>query len=292
MLNSAGVLADVANLGRIVREGSSGETCSQCSTMAERHLWSVLEMLRFYQALFITNVLWLQDPNVKWSNCLVDDDEYRAEMAKMVAELRRVSEECRLPAIVDRMDKIQRYIDRGADVKTIVTISTDVVGDIQRELARHLYLRVPYEDREYFERVPMSRESAEAFPSAVRDMEAAGRCFALNEWTACVMHCMRAAEFPIAALAKALNLNSSSPNWQVVLNECEREIRKIGPDCGPEWKKDEQFYSEVALSFRFLKNAWRNHVMHGREFYDRMEAEKIVTHIAEFMHRLSTRLSE
>jgi hypothetical protein len=57
---------------------------------------------------------------------------------------------------------------------------------------------------------------------------------------------------------------------------------------GPDWKKKQQFYSEAACEFMFIKAAWRNHVMHGREKYDAEQASNIYSHTYEFMKRLTT----
>jgi hypothetical protein len=125
-----------------------------------------------------------------------------------------------------------------------------------------------------------------AFPSTVREVGNAGECFALDQPTAAVLHLMRALEFPLAALVSALNLTPSNPNWQTVINECEREIRALRD------KRDQEFYGEVATNFIDFKNAWRNHAMHGRDTYDKGQAFDIMMHVGGFMKVLSSRLCE
>ena len=62
---------------------------------------------------------------------------------------------------------------------------------------------------------------------------------------------------------------------------------------GQEWKdKDEPFFAEAATHFRFIKNGWRNHAMHGRDKYTDEEAEGIYESVRSLMSHLSERLSE
>jgi hypothetical protein len=37
------------------------------------------------------------------------------------------------------------------------------------------------------------------------------------------------------------------------------------------------------MQFRYFKDAWRNHVDHGREHYDEHQADTILTHTIDFM---------
>jgi SNF2 family DNA or RNA helicase len=52
------------------------------------------------------------------------------------------------------------------------------------------------------------------------------------------------------------------------------------------------FYSEGAVQFRYFKDAWRNHVAHLREEYDRDQARSILTHTCDFMEHLAKNLRE
>jgi hypothetical protein len=141
--------------------------------------------------------------------------------------------------------------------------------------------------------VQLTAAAEGAFPSAVRDIAAAGRCLALDESTACVLHLMRALEYPLGAMAKALNVTITNPNWHQVLKDCEDKISEMGqPPAEPTWKADKEFYSEAALNFRFFKDAWRNHVSHGRHTYEKRNAYDIMVHVAGFMDHLAKRISE
>ena len=44
------------------------------------------------------------------------------------------------------------------------------------------------------------------------------------------------------------------------------------------WKEGKSFYSEAMVEFGFIKDAWRNHVMHGSRKYGKDDAQKILEH--------------
>lgn len=57
--------------------------------------------------------------------------------------------------------------------------------------------------------------------------------------------------------------------------------------------KDEiDWFSDAATHFRYLKDAWRNYAAHGKDRYDRDEADRVYQNVKDFMISLSSRLSE
>lgn len=137
-------------------------------------------------------------------------------------------------------------------------------------------------------------EVSSNFPSAAFDIEEAGKCLAFERWTASISHLMKVLELGLNVLAKDLDIPLGQQNWQNIIGQIEKEIRNINKDtAGPNWKEKEQFYSEVALQFRYFKNAWRNHVMHiWQVSYDEERAMAIYSHVKEFMITLASRCHE
>lgn len=130
------------------------------------------------------------------------------------------------------------------------------------------------------------------FPSAAREAEEARKCYALGRNTACVFHLMRILELGLNCLAQALHVSFDRRNWEHIINDIEKKIQSIGPADGATWKNEEQFYSEAAVQFRYLKNAWRNHVMHIRDSHDEDSAMEIMNHVRGLTRHLATRLRE
>jgi hypothetical protein len=131
-------------------------------------------------------------------------------------------------------------------------------------------------------------EVQDAFPSSENDIAEAARCLAMQRYTACVMHLMRALEVPLDALARRCGVEAKA-NWNTLLNDIEARIRERRSD------RDavaEQWMAEAATHFRFIKNAWRNHAMHARASYDEAQARDIYGSVRSFLQQLAAHLDE
>ena len=129
----------------------------------------------------------------------------------------------------------------------------------------------------------------EAFPSSAEDVAEAGRCLAVARWTAAVMHLMRSLEAPLALLADHVQI-SSGANWNKSLNDIEAKLRTVSKR--EHGAVEEQWAAEAASQFRAIKNAWRNHAMHGHSFYDEARATEIFEAVRALMRHLATKLAE
>jgi hypothetical protein len=252
------------------------------------HLWSIDEMMRYTAAGVLTSMLWLNVPHTEFIGGGIDDIEFREKLRKGLKEVKDVAEKCELSKVAAKAERLLTtwLKDNKADVGVVMAMVAGFVGDTQAELCEHIFFRIPTEEKSFYDVVQLTEAAMNAFPSSVPEVSDAGRCFALDQPTACVLHLMRALEVPLTALVAALNFTPSNPNWQVVINECEREIRKLKD------KEDQDFYGEAATNFLYFKNAWRNHAMHGRDTYDKRQAFDIMQHVAGFMRHLSRRLCE
>lgn len=133
-------------------------------------------------------------------------------------------------------------------------------------------------------------EVFDAFPSANDDISEAGACLALGRATACVMHLMRVAEVGLKALGTALGIGPQN-DWGSYLREIEAVLDKTAKASGSRTAQD-QFFSEAAASFDYLKRAWRNPTMHVERTYTPERAEAIFNAVRSFMQHLATQLSE
>jgi len=134
---------------------------------------------------------------------------------------------------------------------------------------------------------PFGKETMLAFRSAFRDTLLAGNCFAYGMNDACVFHLMRVLEKGLACLADVFGEPFKFENWHNVIERLESKIRKLDPSHGPDWREKQKFYSETACQFMFFKDAWRNHVMHGRGTYEPDQAQSIYIHVGDFMKCLA-----
>ena len=154
----------------------------------------------------------------------------------------------------------------------------------------------PYIDTSWL----MDTQLPDRFPSAFRELQSAGRCYAFGESTASAFHSMRALEVCLRVIGSefpTIDMTRMNLNWGTLLDDIQSAIKQIGV-YPPGRKKtdkdrdDEGFYSSVALHFLFLKNGWRNHVMHSRDNYSETDALQMLNHVKDLMLSLSLRLSE
>jgi len=150
---------------------------------------------------------------------------------------------------------------------------------------------MPMASSEFYDQSrPLFGEAVDdAFPSSADDIAEAGRCMAVERWTAAVMHLMRALEPPLDLLAAHAQV-SPGANWNKSLNEIEAKLRGVGKR--EHGRDEERWAAETASHFRAFKNAWRNHAMHGRTFYDQERATEIFEAVRALMRHLATKLSE
>jgi HEPN domain-containing protein len=136
------------------------------------------------------------------------------------------------------------------------------------------------------------------FDKAEKELLAAGRCYAHGEPNACVFHSMRALEPCLKALAKKLDVEYNHSNWQTVISSIEAKIRGLsspsqqGKKLDEDDRKEREFYSQLATQFAFLKDGWRNHVMHGTQNYSDRDAKLIMDTVGNVLRVAAIRLEE
>ncbi len=162
------------------------------------------------------------------------------------------------------------------------------------EMESHLFLWIKSDKADYYEQPELFGATvARQFPSTSQDVCSAGNCYASDNGTACVFHCMRVLEKGLHAFANHLVVPFTVPvelqNWQNIIESIEKEIsvkEKALPK-GIAKTEELKFLSGAAVQFRYFKEAWRNHVAHARVSYDDGEALRIITHVHQFMDELA-----
>jgi len=125
------------------------------------------------------------------------------------------------------------------------------------------------------------------FPSAWSEFQAAGRCYAFGENTACAFHLQRALEWGLKSLAVRLGRRFDRNGWEKHLEDIEKELT-ARYKAEVSRSKEEKFYSETATQFGHMKVAWRNPTMHVEAKYDEKEAHYLLTTIEKFMDHLAS----
>jgi hypothetical protein len=131
-----------------------------------------------------------------------------------------------------------------------------------------------------------------AFPSAIVDIEEAGKCLAFERWTACVFHLMRAMEVGLRAMGNTLKISSTNPNWENILRKCDEELKLHPSKRSIEWQSDDAFFTESSTMLRSVKVAWRNPTMHIEKTYKKEQSQDIWDTTKIFLRFLATKLKE
>jgi hypothetical protein len=140
---------------------------------------------------------------------------------------------------------------------------------------------------------PFGTEIADAFPSAIIDIEEAGKCLAFERATACVFHLMRVMEVGLRVFGDTLKLPASTNRtWDSILKKCDEECQKPFAQKSSEWKSDEPFFAGATAMLHSVKDAWRNPTMHVEKVYTEEQAEEIWNAVRGFMRHLATKLKE
>lgn len=204
-----------------------------------------------------------------------------------------------LEATLDSLKRIAvEYAEDEPEIRDIIAEMKSLKLILEDELRRRVFLFVVPQDANLYRNPPASFPLTwPRYPSARPDIEEACRSYALGRCTACVFHCMAILQAGLYALAADAGVTLRYPmqlaEWQEVLSEIEKKIEPIRNQPRSA-ARDERvsFLSECAVQFRYFKDAWRNHVAHMRETYDRDQAHSILLHVRDFMEKLATRIPE
>ncbi len=162
------------------------------------------------------------------------------------------------------------------------------------DLASRVFLAIdPNRTRYYAFPAVLTEAGQKAFPTAYEELLSASRAYALEMHTACVFHSMSALEPVLTVLAADVDESVGTDNWQNVIDRIEAKISAFGKSPrAPDKAVRLQFLSEAAKEFSYFKDAWRNHVAHGRGSYDQVRSHRVLEHVRTFVEHLSTRLHE
>ncbi len=102
---------------------------------------------------------------------------------------------------------------------------------------------------------------------------------------------MRILEKGLERLCALLSVEYGQDQWLVVIQNIEAKIREMQALKRGQEKTDKlTYFSEAAIHFIFIKDAWRNHVSHARSYYDEHQALSVLTHVSDLMRQLSKEL--
>lgn len=203
----------------------------------------------------------------------------------------KFSDRCNLISAKKQITRIRSggHLERGSDMRDLKPLVGELIRRIQEDLTDVKLLQVATGRAPYLSETPEDLSSIyDRFPGAYDELTAARQCFALLLEQASVFHSMRALEIGLNVLANSLGVSFAKPDWYNLIQGIEAAIRELSDaKATSDSRKRQKFLAQAATDFRYFKDAWRNHVMHGRDRYTEREAKKIMESVADFMLTLS-----
>jgi hypothetical protein len=268
---------------------------------------SLLDMLKRYAFSFYEVIIRLEKLRYRASVLggpssvfgAVASDMSKFEREELSAALKDMRKECEALTLEDTVDQIN-FIDSEILRKENQYSYLDALKDLDHlnhsfstGLRKRILFQIEDERKKFFQKDDLAGQHVNnAFPLCAAEIKNAGNCYALEQNDACVFHCMCTLEVALHVLAKTLGVTFSGTldlqSWQNIIENIEIEIKNQGQLPKSAHKSETlKFLSGAAMQFRWFKDAWRNHVMHGREMYDEGRALSIFSHVREFMQALA-----
>jgi hypothetical protein len=150
------------------------------------------------------------------------------------------------------------------------------------------------------------RPVGDTFPDAIVDIEEMLYCYLLERHTATVFHLMNVLEWRLRSLCfylgikKVKNFIKKTGKtelvpiefnvWEKLINQCRTRVNaKINKLQRGTAKQKWQEFLPILQDIEDVKDAWRNHTMHGRKTYNAEEAEAAISHVKPIMVALTAR---
>lgn len=275
-------------------------------------LVSLLDMLQVYADEYVLMGQLLQKLIYQGRLQNAPDQPPSSEAFKEIAStIRNLKVECtKLHLIVsgglveDYIYKVNKELHKlPQNVPTWTEIGKEVdflTQAINKELHSRLFMFIHPHRVSYFKGDDLlSEEGLINFSSAEYDMRQAGKCFAIECYTAAVNHLMKVAEYGLVAFAAFCEVpDKDRANWNTALNLIDKAIQSkskgtiIPGNLVGMTKDDEQYYSEASAWLRSIKNAWRNPSSHIPTIYLEEQARDLFTLVKSLMAHLAKKFKQ
>lgn len=204
----------------------------------------------------------------------------------------QLNQHAQFPSVVAQNKRIARAVENNKGPDEVATLVGELRTRLIDELNEREFLYVPPARVEYYKNpMLMGKAVNDQFPAAIDDIEAAGKCLALGQGTACVLHTMRVMDVGLKTLAKSLGI-PYAPSWESYLDQISKKIGEKHKNKTKKWKRDEKFYRDLSRDLLVVKQVWRNPTMHVDRKYDPDEAQEIFLASKRFITRMAEHFSE
>jgi hypothetical protein len=274
--------------------------------MPPHGLWSLWDMLTFDAGVVIRALSALRELEEIIDNFQetearkktdVIPEETRVQFRKRIGELLEPIERLNLKVAVVSLYELRSDIEPENNVSysfvadsirlTAITLRREIslIKTFCIEPAKETYYTIDFGT--------FGSEFEALFPTAIYELDEAGKCLALSRATGAVFHLMRTMEVGIRAVSRRLKIDDptkdAEKNWAVIIRKIKGEIDRLS--ARGKWN-DKQFFLEVYASLDAVRTAWRNPTMHVETKYTDDEAEHIFIAVRGFMKKVYARMDE
>ena len=204
----------------------------------------------------------------------------------VVSMLKRLRQQCQALGLQTSRALLDGAIGRPPTTESELSI---YVRAVNIELVDKLFLYVPPARSSYFDAHPSADVSLK-FPSAVYDLDEAGKCLALERGTAAVFHSMMVVEHILIAINHCLGITTplvgNDQNWGNILKRIKDEIASRS-----KWP-EKDYFQELYARLDAVKDAWRNSTMHVEKKYTPDEAEEIFRLTLQTLEKAASKMDE
>jgi len=214
----------------------------------------------------------------------------KQDYTKLFMAFKQECEKLGLLTSIDTSQKIIRLLtSKELGLSEIDVLGQELMGRLCVELKSRIFFSIELENMKFLlEKHQFGNEVNEAFPTTNIDIEEAGKCLALDRYTACVFHLMRVMEVGIKSIGNYIKIPELSDiknkSWESILRICNTYLK--------ESKSKDQFLIETVAMLHSVKDAWRNPTMHAENIYIKERAMDVWNAVRSFMQQLSTKLHE
>ena len=270
-------------------------------------LWSLRDMLKFNAKAFYNAVTYINSgmtiikerKDHKASPITKND---RSNVQAVLGHLEKTLDVLGAQVTKIGVEELQRNVRvRGKKAITNEKLGqrlTELDARLSDELSLvHLFV-VETTNHKYFEpKDPLfGKEFGIKFPTAVFEVDEAGKCLALGRPTASVFHLMRVMEIGVRAVARCLKIpdpiKPAERNWGEILRKIKEAIELRTKTSAWASPKHKEFFETAYVSLDAVRAAWRNTTMHVDNKYTPDEAEHILLAVRAFMRTLSDQMDE
>jgi|SRR5579862_7197 len=263
-------------------------------------IWSLEEVLTLYASAYITLGSILRHLSINlWHmpDAELINDQHREEIKKY---LPRVAENCKqLELFVSTLTigHWKTIFDSPTELTYIESRCAleEIERTINNEVKNIKFIYAPRERHTECDKMLKEIRLLWEKPWSVslENLDRARFCYLVDEFTASVFHSMRAAEKILVTTAKSLGMEPARDQWQKMIEGIESAVKDLDKlPKGVERENKQTLYSEIAMQLRYIKNAWRNHVMHARSVYNEKDARDIWWHVKRMLESAASDLEE